>query len=302
MRLVAVLVLMLSIFLFAVSADKGNYIYQTNESELYTTDSASIARWAYNPHLYNSEEVLQAREFVADSMNVYEDDEVEVKLEKISSFLIQRFHKQLGAPEENLRIYTPWQQFNLLSKDTSRDLYCTHYSAMYSFFARISGMSIREIECKGKNDLHIFNEVFVPASDKWVYSDLTQGVVWMEENKKPLSAVDVFHAVTKTNLSANILSPLLLDDSVLVRNKIWKQLAYNFDKDCALYFYQHSNLDLVPNSLFSQHEPVALVFSEKAIYYKWPTLKVVALFFGVISLMFIFRDWSRLIALGKNKQ
>lgn len=290
MRNVAIIVFLCSLITYWIASDRGNYIYRAKESELYKTDSGSISNWAYSTSLYFESEVNQGRKFSADSMGIKESDLAEIKLIKIAEFLIDRFQAQLGSPSASLRESSPWQQFLLLTSDTSLELYCTHYSAMYAFFARINGLSCREIECKGKNDLHIFNEIYIPSAHKWVYSDLTHGIPFLLKNGAYQSTLELY-----SNLHSQFTEPLVMGDissdpvPKFLTLEERKKMLYNFDAQCEFHYYQNANLDITPKPIFQQSQPVILVYANKFIYYKWPLLKWISITTAMICFLVLFR-------------
>jgi hypothetical protein len=290
MRNLASSILLISLIGFGISFQKANYIYQTGESEIYRIDSASVSKWSFTKEAYAESEVHRARKLSADSIGIFEDDAAEVKMNKIASFLILKFYKQLGSPSEELRTLTPWRQYEALREDTTQDLYCTHFSAMYSFFCRVNGLSIREIECKGVNDLHIFNEVFSPEEKKWVYSDLTHGIVRMNKDRQCVSTLEMYASLQNTTSSLTIESPLHQAQNVSFASAPIRQaLQYNFDANCAFYFYQTAELNIIPQPLYKKQDPVALVYSNRCMYWKWPLAKILCSFLALISTALLLR-------------
>jgi hypothetical protein len=291
MRNLASSILLISLIGFGISFQKANYIYQTGESEIYRIDSASVSKWSFTKEAYAESEVHRARKLSADSIGIFEDDAAEVKMNKIASFLILKFYKQLGSPSEELRTLTPWRQYKVLREDTTQDLYCTHFSAMYSFFCRVNGLSIREIECKGVNDLHIFNEIFLPEEKKWVYSDLTHGIVRMKKDKQSMSTLEMYASLQDTTSSLIIESPLHQAQNVSFASAPIRQaLQYNFDPKCAFYYYQTVDLRLWPKSILTQESPLVLIYSNRSIWSKWSMLKVLFMFITLASLVWLIRN------------
>lgn len=290
MRYVVIFIFIVSIIGYWISFHKGSYIYQANQEEIYTTDSIAVLKWAFKKGTYPEAEVMAASKLSADSIGIFEDDAAEVKMNKIASFFILKFYKQLGSPSEELRTLTPWRQYEVLREDATQDLYCTHFSAMYSFFCRVNGLSIREIECKGVNDLHIFNEVFLPEEKKWVYSDLTHGIVRMKKDRQSMSTLEMYASLQDTTSSVSIESPLHQAQNVSFASAPIRQaLQFNFDANCAFYFYQTAELNIIPQPLNKKQDPVALVYSNRCMYWKWPLAKILCSFLALISTAFLLR-------------
>lgn len=291
MRYVVIFIFIVSIIGYWISFHKGSYIYQASQEEIYTTDSIAVLKWAFKKGTYPEAEVMAARKLSADSIGIFEDDAAEVKMIKIASFLILKFYKQLGSPSEELRTLTPWRQYEALREDTTQDLYCTHFSAMYSFFCRVNGLSIREIECKSVNDLHIFNEIFLPEEKKWVYSDLTHGIVRMKKDRQIMSTLEMYASLQDTTSSLTIESPLHQAQNVSFASAPIRQaLQYNFDPKCAFYYYQTADLRLWPKSILTQESPLVLIYSNRSIWSKWSLLKVLFMFITLASLVWLIRN------------
>ena len=277
-----------SVLFYFIAKDKGNYIHQVSVTELYLVDSVSLKKWSYKDTLYLKEEISKAIEFSNDSIGLTEGESSEQKMHKIASFLIQRFYKQLGSPSDDFRQRSPWAQFVSLRADTTLDLYCTHFSAMYAFFARVNGLSIREIECKGMNDLHIFNEVYLPEKKKWVYSDLTHGIIALKKGDMYVSTVEMYNQIHQSELDTfEIVSVRDILELNRSYQEVKKSLLFSYDAQCAFYFYQNADLDIRPQALFKQEKPVALVYSNRWMYYKWTLIKVASLLVGMFSLWFV---------------
>ena len=290
MRIVAIFMFIASILAYWISSDKGNYIYKANKKELYQVDSISILKWAFSNELYIDTDVGAAKKVSIDSIGVKEDDAAEIKLHKIATFLIWKFHKQLGSPSDRLRTLSPWNQYLVLSQDTTQDLYCTHFSAMYAFFARVNGLSIREIECKGKNDLHIFNEVFIPSANKWIYSDLTHGIPFVLKNSGFCSTLELYSELYSEKDEPLMVGSTNLDEKPKsATQELKEKLRFNFDEQCEFHYYHNASLDITPKPLFYQNQPAILVYSNKFIYYKWPMFKALSILLALISILLVFK-------------
>jgi len=280
-------VLLTCVFVFFIAKDKGNYIRTANKYELYSNSKDEICKWLINDSLYLKEDLEQAKLFSKHEMKISITDSSIQKVSKIGSYLIGHLHSKLGNPDSAMFKRTPWEQFNFI-KDSSAEFYCTQYSAMFAFFCRVNGLATREIECKGKNDLHIFNETYLPETKQWVYSDLTQGIISVEKQNRFMHLFDVYEA-----LYSQSQWPLVqcnVSDSLTMKQvgfeSFVERLKYNFDSHCIFYFYQNADLSIQPSPLFKQSKPCALVYSNDLVYFKWPLIRLASV---VLGLMMIYK-------------
>lgn len=273
---------------FFVVRTKSNSQLQATENEIYQEDSISIKKWMNSKELYTNSEIIQAKNLLFDSLKISIHDSAHVKLEKIAGFLIAAFYQQLGTPDLSLREYSPWQQYQLLRSDTTRDLYCTHFSTMLAFFGRVGGLSVREVECKGVNDLHIFNEVYFPENKKWVYSDLTHGITYLTHNGIPLNSVEVMKWIQEHK--SDTLEQVRIEQLPFKPYRELKtSLLFNFDTNCALFFYQTANLDIQRKLFLIQQTPLVLIYSNQIVHSKWMYLQIVSGFCVLLSFFFCWR-------------
>lgn len=289
-KIVFVGVLLTCVFVFFIAKDKGNYIRAANKSELYSNSKDEIRKWLINDSLYPKEDVVQAKLFSKYEMKVTIEDSSIQKVSKIGSYLIEHLHSKLGNPDSAMFKRTPWEQFRFI-KDSSAEFYCTQYSAIFTFFCRVNGLATREIECKGKNDLHIFNETYLPETKQWVYSDLTQGIISLQKQNNSMNLLDVYEALYDQNqwplIECNVFqSPS--SNNVSFESFV-DRLEYNFDTHCIFYYYQNADLSIQPSPLFKQSKPCALVYSNDIVYFKWPLILWASVVLGVLMIFKLFK-------------
>lgn len=289
-KIVFVGVILTCVFVFFIAKDKGKYIRTANKSELYSNSKDEIRKWLINDSLYPKEDVEQAKLFSKHEMKVSIGDSSIQKVSKIGSYLIEHLHSKLGNPDSAMFKRTPWEQFRFI-KDSSAEFYCTQYSAIFTFFCRVNGLATREIECKGKNDLHIFNETYLPETKQWVYSDLTQGIISLQKQNNSMNLLDVYEALYDQNqwplIECNVVqSPS--SNNVSFESFV-DRLKYNFDTHCIFYYYQNADLSIQPSPLFKQSKPCAFVYSNDIVYFKWPLILWASVVLGVLMIFKLFK-------------
>jgi hypothetical protein len=284
-KIVFIGVILTCVFVFFIAKDKGNYIHTANKSELYTNSKEEIRKWLINDSLYQKEDVEQAKLFSKHEMKISIEDSSIQKVSKIGSYLIEHLHSKLGNPDSAMFKRTPWEQFYFI-KNSSAEFYCTQYSAMFAFFCRVNGLATREIECKGKNDLHIFNETYLPETKQWVYTDLTQGIISLQKQNRLMHLIEVYEVLYGQS-QWPMLQCNVNDCSTMKQvgfESFVEQLKYNFDSQCVFYFYQNADLSIQPSPLFKQTKPCALVYSNNIVYFKWPFIRWVSIVLGLVMI------------------
>lgn len=279
MKLLKLLLLVCSLILLFFTKEKSYNPYQASLFELYKTNDDYVNKWRFTDDLYPTEEVKVAQQFCIDSMGVDANDSSYIKIQKIGSFLISHLNSQLGNPNQELFLQSPWQIYQTINAGQS-EFFCTQYSAMFAFFCRINNLTTREIECKGKNDRHIFNETFLPESNEWVYTDLTQKVILIKKNHQFLNFANVYHEITdvKKTMDDTCFSVEQATDTMLTLSNYRENLLFNFDSNAVFYYYYVTDLkstQILVNKLKSYflNQPYFRVYSHRTFFPFWYLIK-----------------------------
>lgn len=280
------------VLLALVAGRKSANLHQAGTEELYQTDPTQLNRWKLSPGLYADADIRAGRVCSQRDMQVQDSDPGFQKVLNIGSYLLSHFHQQLGEPTAALSRLGPWQQFESI-RDQRSSFYCTQYSAMFAFFCRINGLACREIECKGKNDRHIFNETYLPESGVWMYTDLTHGILSITRkgtSERLAGLYDVLHA--RDSVPDGVY--LTFDrDSVVVKplSAIAPALRYNFDPGCRFYYYQHADLQRKWTPGDWLRKPSALIYAKHRVWSKWRIVQGLAWLLVAGFLLSLYKDF-----------
>jgi hypothetical protein len=278
-KVIGIIALLVLLFL---TREKSYFPYQVGQETLYPTDTISLSKWSLNEAKYDSTEIVFAQKLSKNEIGIQVEDSAYVKLEKIGRYLILKLHHQLGSPKDSIFSLTPWNQYQAILNKKS-EFYCTQYSAMFAFFCRVNHIATREIECKGKNDRHIFNESYLPETNEWVFTDLTNGIISIRDERH--------HFLNLIELYNTIYTPKIYDYALAFSNDTIQmsplfsyaaRLQYNFDNHCRFYFYTVADLKSTQNPLnkfkrYFLNQPYFYTYSRDAIYHGWIFIKYISL-------------------------
>jgi len=64
--------------------------------------------------------------------------------------------------------------------------YCTHMAEVHNLFGTVAGLTMRVVDVNGRLDgvnltNHTFNEIWIPEQERWAYSDLQAGVLFVRD-------------------------------------------------------------------------------------------------------------------------
>lgn len=264
-----VCILFLLIIAWIAGRKSGN-IHQAGTEEIYRTDSQTVQRWKLSKGLYPAEEIRAGLACSRNEMQLQEGDATFQNVMSIGAYLLSHFRAQVKEPSDALRRMTPWKQFETI-RDQKASFYCTQYSAMFAFFCRINGIACREIECKGKNDRHIFNEVFLPEAGVWMYVDLTHEVLCILRGGTTERLAGVYDALYAKESVPRGVYITCEGDSLVSKSvdSLYERLRFNFDPACRFYFYQNADISREFSPLQWLRKPTAWVYAKHRVWSKW---------------------------------
>lgn len=284
--------------LLFLTREKSYYPYEVHEKILYQSDSISLEKWSLSEAKYDSTEIVLAQQLSNNEIGIKVEDSAYVKLQKIGEYLMLKLHHQLGKPKDSIFSLTPWNQYQAILNKKS-EFYCTQYSAMFAFFCRVNHITTREIECKGKNDRHIFNESYLPETNEWVFTDLTNGIISIrDERNQFLNLIELYNTIyiPKNNDYALAFSNDTIQMSPLVSYAA--RLQYNFDKHCRFYFYTVADLKSTKTPLnkfkrYFLNQPYFYTYSRDAIFHGWIFIKYISLILIVGLFVSLFKQGKK---------
>lgn len=288
--------------------EKGYYPLQHSANELYQGPKANPVLWTWKDNLYPPEEVDIARRLSADSILINKSTLGDLqKLKDIVLFLHLRLHTHLGNPSPELRKRSPWQQY-LAVYSGQQDFYCTNYSAILAFFCRANGLAVREIEIKGKNDRHIYCEVYIPSLSSWVMADPTNNFLLPHRGPTYLNTVQFLRIL---HTEPTTLHAFCVRDKQMIissGDSLLQPIFYNFDKGADYYFYNTPDLhslaspsDKIRRFLFNQ--PAVMYYNEhKKIFTAWILVKYLVLALSAWAIVQLFRGLLIMVRDVKSKR
>lgn len=238
---------------------------------------------------YSKQEIQQGKLVSVQEMKIEDKDNALTKVKKIATYLVQHFHHQLGNPKQNMFTLTPWQQFEAI-RNQKAEFYCTQYSDMFAFFARINQLSCRQIESKGTRDRHIFNETYIPELKQWVYTDLTLNIIWATHQQQPIDFITFSNMLFQVSDYDSVET--VTQDSIkrLPFRSVLNHATYFFDQQTVYFYYKISDLQLAKSGWYKfkssiLNQPFALLYSHKTVFAYGFILKYIA----VLIIVFVLR-------------
>jgi hypothetical protein len=165
-----------------------------------------VWHYGYDKDLSETEKKT-AQRYLADSFGIEKNDNSYKKIEKIFAHLFPYVKNTIGIPHhsvENMQTMTIVEQM----KKKQIKLWCGNYTRMLGFFAAQAGLEVRTITTETDKavsfDVHSFNEIFIPEEGKWCFTDLMNGVAYINSVAGVLNTVDINQLLLKGVQDNNI--------------------------------------------------------------------------------------------------
>lgn len=232
----------LLVFLFR---DRFAYFPQGSYSSLYSScDEHCINKWKEYFYDYPADNLPEAKK-IADSAIRTDAKKTIDQILQLSAFLYSRFNNQLGRPTENLLAASPLDQYKMLCKDTSAELWCGNFANMFAYFCWTKDIPCRSIEIMNPGDHHVVNECYISQSNQWVMVDITtnQLLTW-NANHQLLNVLDFKKALEDSSgLIVSRVSGNMIKNDTIKSKSYYIQSFYK--KENPLYYYYHINNNAV---------------------------------------------------------
>lgn len=238
--------LVLTIANIVIYINRNAFSYEpfSNEGDLYEPHSLNNFKWKQVIDDYPAVELAQAKQVLNQTLSLAGKG-AEEKIKLIGNFIRSRFKNQEGTPSTSLSALSPFQQFNLLSKDSTEKLWCGNYAAMFAWFCWSEGITTRIIEIMQPGDHHTVNECYLSEKKKWVMIDLTHNLLIVEDKRgEPLHTLAF---IRQFKDSGDLLSYQSVQDTVahsLFYTRDFTGKKY-FTGASPLYYYQRVNLEKI---------------------------------------------------------
>jgi len=169
-----------------------------NRKELYAPcEKDCEARWKPFVKTFPAPELAEAKH-ISDSITQGAVTNEE-KMLLIGQGLYQRFYHRLYKPDEETALASPLQQYHLLCRDSSRQLWCNNFAQMFAYFCWSQDIVTRVIEVQRPGDHHVVNECYLPEKKAWVGVDLTSNILLMGSSERPVDLPRFRDAVVQGN-------------------------------------------------------------------------------------------------------
>lgn len=200
----------------------GNNItdnFELNSQDLIFSNAtlSSHRDWAFGFTQQNAAQEKEAiRTYLRDSIGVADTDPGTEKLRKIFAHLMPIVQPNLGIPADSLAGKTPLELIRLL-KTGNIKVWCGNLSMILGAMTNAAGLSTRLISTEGSGSfsypVHAFNEVYLPEYGGWSYTDLTNGVAYIETRSKPLNTIQLNH-ILRSGINTDNVHAVTIRDSV----------------------------------------------------------------------------------------
>lgn len=143
-------------------------------------------KWKYTYDYIPAEEIAASKKILKTDAALKDTDADTVKFKKIALFIYKTLLPHIGVPADSLLAMRPQQQFNCI-RNGKAQVWCANFSILLNYFCSISGLKIRQVGFTGRihnisAGVHIANEIYIPEYGGWVYTDLTQNLVFLKDD------------------------------------------------------------------------------------------------------------------------
>lgn len=246
----------------------------------------SLTHWTQSSEYTTEEEISIAKKLLTDSIKINSTEPTISKIEKIGSYILKKLNPHRGTPNDSIDAMSPLQSFAYAQKNKS-DIWCGHFSNIFSFFTNAANISTRAVCLEGNaNGIikagHSFNECYIPELKQWIFVDLTSGTLTIQTKKgKYLNTIDFYNA--------HLLNSDSLIISTYAKDSLYKN-AYDYKTSFYNDFFNENSYFVFYNS--SQYEKNLYSFTNKIRRFvtKSPTFAVYSNSLSVDNSKFYFKQ------------
>jgi hypothetical protein len=233
----------ISIFIYR---DHFKYLpYRTYQSLYAICDAECNDKWSKNSQIFTSDELNEANQILVRNTELENKKSSLEKVQVITSFVYNKFHKQYGRPSDSTMSLPPLKKFKLLSDSPKEQMWCGDFAKMVSLFARSQNILCRTIEIYEPADQHVVNECYIPELKQWVLTDATFNILSAYSDNNQYLNLQNFRQ--KLNAGENILRLASINnhDSVVSLDKNLSFIASYYKPDKDYYYYHTTDLNSV---------------------------------------------------------
>jgi hypothetical protein len=238
---------LLTAFNLVIYLKRDHFAYspETSATLLYAAcESNCTKKWMQLISDFPEEQLRQASDILDNSIQLAETNTTE-KILLIGNFIRTHFHEQHGKPSSLISSGTPFEQYKILSQNSSEKLWCGNYANIFAWFCWSKGITTRIIEIIKPGDHHVVNECYVPEKKKWAMVDIGNNLLLVEDSlQEPLHTLDILKKVEDSSILSIYTS---VQDSIKqdrLDSKIFPGKKH-FQKKHSLHYYKQVNTNAV---------------------------------------------------------
>lgn len=189
--------------------------------ELYPLehDSSFVSKWAAYDKRFSVQDVQSGYKILVDSLGIDTVVAADKRIALISGWIFQLFAPQIGKPSLHIIHSSVLKQYEFYVSRKDQQLWCGNFQEMVGFFCTAAGLQNRYVEIAPINGgvsppFHEVNEVYLPASRKWVMTDATRNLLLLKNKNQFLSAAEYYNYSLTQN--KNEISFVTVKDSILI--------------------------------------------------------------------------------------
>jgi hypothetical protein len=265
---------------YAAAGNSGNTNVEVRHSSVPFIKETK--KWFYTYDYIPAEEIAASKKILKTDAALKDNDADTVKFKKIALFIYKTLLPHIGVPSDSLLTMRPQQQLDCIRKGKVQ-VWCSNFSTLLNYFCTISGLKIRHVTFTGfinsfSAGAHGVNEIYIPEYGGWVYTDLTQNLIFLKDDAgNYLNTADLLFLKTKPLVPG--LNAFRFHSDNIVFEKIinpesfygWKYsellFPYEYDPSQLYSFNNKINRYLTENVWFELYN-TGLQYSNKNFYLK----------------------------------
>ncbi|HSU28167.1 MAG TPA: hypothetical protein VLJ68_07285 [Chitinophagaceae bacterium] len=309
--MIALLLNLMSVYLFLQRNKLGNFTKQVSYEKLYSATEirrSGIQRWKKIMDEYPADQVSAGRKLSQANAGISEQDLPLDKMIKIGAWLNRSFRKcPSGHPSSSFQKLSLTNQYQAAA-EARTPVWCVTYASQFLFFCAINGIVCRCIESTNDANHHMIVECFIPELQQWVFADIQNNVIYgKDKNGKFLNTVDLLYRNIGKDTAAFSAYGQLNSDSMQVVPRdayagIWKNY---FDSSTLLRFYYKID----PDNIYTFREKLIRYISPQPWFETFSLKKISNLAFymrilflcgGLLATIFYFSLLLRRASIRQN--
>lgn len=263
-------------FSLNIQHSSGKYEIASADIAVEPAVVRNVQDWV--PHSWEHDERISfasVKQYLRDSIQVNENDSAVQKILKIGQFIMATVPDKDEIPADSISQLHPLQQLQLAQQGKT-DLWCGHYTAIFSCLASAAGLSTRTVFTGGTRENlalgnHAFCEVWIEEKKCWAYVDLTHKTILCQLGEQYLNVVDIQRLLRFPSGIDNVMAWTYAGDSLqeVPYNRIASGARYYFHQNTHFIFFYSDYFERLSNPGYWQKfknllytKPYSAVYSD----------------------------------------